>query len=48
MNNAIGLPEKAHQQRFPMVACLKVDPRFDQIRPGPTGFRELMPKVGLQ
>jgi TolB-like protein/DNA-binding winged helix-turn-helix (wHTH) protein len=46
-DNAIGWLEKARQQHSPMMAWLKVDPRFDKIRPDPR-FREMMRKVGLQ
>jgi TolB-like protein/Tfp pilus assembly protein PilF len=38
--------EKAYRQHSPMMAWLKVDPRFDGIRPEPR-FQELMRRVGL-
>ena len=45
-DNALGWLEKARQQRTPMMAWLKVDPRFDNVRPAPR-FRAMMRKVGL-
>jgi hypothetical protein len=45
-DNALGWLEKARQQRSPMMAWLKVDPRFDNVRPDPR-FRAMMRKVGL-
>jgi TolB-like protein/DNA-binding winged helix-turn-helix (wHTH) protein/Tfp pilus assembly protein PilF len=44
--NALGWLDKARQQRSPMMAWLKVDPRFDNVRPDPR-FQEMMRKVGL-
>jgi eukaryotic-like serine/threonine-protein kinase len=38
--------EKAYQLHSPMMTWLKVDPRFDRIRPEP-GFQDLMRRVGL-
>jgi len=45
-DNALSWLEKARQQRSPMMAWLKVDPRFDNVRPDPR-FRAMMRKVGL-
>jgi TolB-like protein/DNA-binding winged helix-turn-helix (wHTH) protein/Tfp pilus assembly protein PilF len=45
-DNALAWLEKARQQRSPMMAWLKVDPRFDNVRPDPR-FRDMMRKVGL-
>jgi TolB-like protein/DNA-binding winged helix-turn-helix (wHTH) protein/Tfp pilus assembly protein PilF len=45
-DNALGWLEKARQQRSPMMAWLKVDPRFDNVRPDPR-FQAMMRKVGL-
>jgi hypothetical protein len=47
IDNGICWTEKARQQRFPMMARLKVDPRFGRIG-RPPRFREMMRKVGLQ
>jgi TolB-like protein/Tfp pilus assembly protein PilF len=44
--NALAWLDKARQQRSPMMAWLKVDPRFDNVRPDPR-FQEMMRKVGL-
>ncbi len=38
--------EKAYAQHSSMMTWLKVDPRFDKIRPEP-GFQDLMRRVGL-
>jgi len=38
--------ERAYQQRSPMMAWLKVDPRFDSLRSDPR-FQDLMRRVGL-
>jgi len=38
--------EKAYDQHSSMMTWLKVDPRFDKIRPEP-GFQDLMRRVGL-
>ena len=38
--------EKAYAQHSTMMTWLKVDPRFDKIRPAP-GFQDLMRRVGL-
>ena len=38
--------ESAYRQHSPMMAWLKVDPRFDSIRPVPR-FQVLMQRVGL-
>jgi serine/threonine protein kinase/tetratricopeptide (TPR) repeat protein len=43
---ALAWFEKAYQQHSPMMAWLKVDPRFDSIRPDPA-FQDLMRRVGL-
>ena len=43
---ALAWLEKAYQQHSPMMIWLKVDPRFDRIRPEP-GFQDLMRRVGL-
>ena len=45
-DDALRWLEKARQERSPMMAWLKVDPRFDQIRSDPR-FQEMMQKVGL-
>jgi hypothetical protein len=45
-DEALRWLEQARQQRSPMMAWLKVDPRFDNIRSDPR-FREMMQKVGL-
>jgi len=38
--------EKAYAQHSSMMIWLKVDPRFDKIRPE-AGFQDLMRRVGL-
>ena len=46
MQEAFSFLEKAYQQRSPMMFWLKVDPRFDSLRPDPR-FQDLMRRVGL-
>jgi len=43
---ALNWLEKAYRQHSPMMAWLKVDPRFDPIRSEPR-FQDLMRRVGL-
>lgn len=45
-DQAFAWLEKAYQQHSPMMAWLKVDPRFDSLRPDPR-FQDLMRRVGL-
>lgn len=45
-DKAFAWLEKAYQQRSPMMSWLKVDPRFDGLRPDPR-FQDLMRRVGL-
>jgi tetratricopeptide (TPR) repeat protein len=45
-DEAITELEKAYRQHSPMMFWLKVDPRFDRLRPDPR-FQELMRRVGL-
>lgn len=45
-NEAMVMLEQAYRQHSPMMVWLKVDPRFDSLRPDPA-FQELMRRVGL-
>src|SRR5678815_5592967 len=45
-DQALTWLEKAYRQHSPMMAWLKVDPRFDRIRPE-ARFQDLMRGVGL-
>jgi TolB-like protein/DNA-binding winged helix-turn-helix (wHTH) protein/Flp pilus assembly protein TadD len=45
-DDALASLEKAYQQHSSMMYWLKVDPRFDRLRPDPR-FQDLMHRVGL-
>jgi TolB-like protein/DNA-binding winged helix-turn-helix (wHTH) protein/Tfp pilus assembly protein PilF len=45
-DQALVMLEQAYRQHSPMMRWLKVDPRFDKLRPDPR-FQELMRRVGL-
>jgi tetratricopeptide (TPR) repeat protein len=43
---ALAWLDKAYEEHSPMMAWLKVDPRFDSLRPEPR-FQNLLRRVGL-
>jgi DNA-binding winged helix-turn-helix (wHTH) protein/TolB-like protein/Flp pilus assembly protein TadD len=43
---ALSLLEQAYEERFGLLAYLRIEPRFDTLRPEPR-FKELMRRLGL-